>query len=399
MPKRDHRADPLAATRRSRPGVAIVRIALLGLVLGGAGFVSTGTVTGTAPSDDPYEPNDAWSDAAVLSSGESIEAWIYPDKDEDWFRLQITRAGDLQVRLESLPADYDLAIAHYNPQTQQLDDVPYENHFGTTNEVFGATVQATGTYYIRVYSVPGAYDEADGYLLTATWPEPLPPTENVLRLGAAQGVAGTQASLGVILENENAAKALQLDMQFDPDIMSYTGGGGVARGGAMTFSAALQAPDRLRLLLYSDDDAYIASGSGAVAYASFVVTGEPGEVGIAMPLDVRLSSLDAQALDVSAEPGSLQVLSGQAQPHVSLYVLKNPGRPRSVHVYAVADQALAQAPTVSAGADVVTMIGIDASENIYFGTLQAADAADSLTLNATAFNGVASGTAATTVVF
>ncbi len=364
-------------------------------------FMSAASPAGApaAPAADPHEPNDSWNQATPLQNALTIEAWIAPDGDRDWYTFQVARGGQIDISLASLPADYDLYLARRNPQSQQLDGLPYQNHPGTMPERFTGYVQSTGAYYIRVYAAAGVYDELDSYLLTATWPGSLPPADNRLTAGAAAGAPGTQATVAIALANDDIVKALQADLRFDPAVATFVSGRAVGRAAEMSFGAALQADDRVRIVLYFPDARHLPAADGAVANLTFSLVGAAGSQCALTPSEVSLADLDAQPLRVTTAPGMLEVIDGAQAPELRLFALRNPGRPRTVQIFTASDQALAAAPVVAAGGQEIAMASVDGAENLYLGVVHASQDADSVSISATATNGTATGAANVTVVF
>jgi hypothetical protein len=167
----------------------------------------------------------------------------------------------------------------------------------------------------------------------------------------------------------------------------------------MVLAAALQDVDRVRVVLYDDGTEHLPAGAGAVAHLTFTLAGQAGSQCAVTPSGVLLSDLDAGALGITTGAGALTVIDAGVAPQLSLRVLKNPARPRTLQIYAAADQALAAPPVVTAGAVAVAMAPADGAENLYQGTFHAAQEADSLSLSASGTNGVTAGTVAMTVVF
>jgi len=378
-----------------QPGTATLGI-LAGLLLAAAAPTAPRAAGLTA---DPYEPNDSWSQATALQNATPLEAWIAPDGDHDWYTFQQVRSGQVEVNLGSLPADYDLYLAWRNPQTQQLDGIPYQNQSGTIPERFTRYLQSTGTYYLRVYAAAGVYDELDSYLLTATWPGSLPPPENTLAAGMALGASGTQATVAVVLANDSIVKALQADLRFDPAVAAFAGGQAVGRAAQMSFAAVLQTGDRVRLILYHPGAEHLTAADGAVANLTFTLVGAAGSQCALTPCEVMLADLDAQALPVKTVAGALEVIDGARAPNLRVFALRNPGRPRTLQLFAASDQALAAPPVVTAGGQGITMSSVDGAENLYLGFFHAAQDADSVSIRATGTNGTSAGAAQATVIF
>ncbi len=371
-----------------RPERAVLAAMLLAAVMPTAGART-----------DPYEPNDSWNQATPLDNGVSLEAWISPSGDHDWFTFTATTTGQLAIQLTSLPADYDLYIAHLNPETQQLDGIPYANDSGSMPEYYSGHLQATGAYYLRVYAEDGVFDAEDPYTLLVRWPSPAPIDENLLEVGTAQGAPGTAATVALMLANDDAVKALQADLTFDPAVLSFQAAQAVGRASEMTCGAALQTGGRVRVLLYDDADEHLPPGTGAVVDLTFALVGAAGSQSALTPTGVLLSDLDASALPVTTDPGALAVIDASVAPALRLYALRNPARPRTLQIFAAGDQVLSGPPVVMAGGQAVTMHLVDGAENLYEGAFHAPVDGDSLEVSASGTNGATAGTTATTVVF
>jgi hypothetical protein len=192
---------------------------------------------------------------------------------------------------------------------------------------------------------------------------------------------------------------LQTDVAFDPEAIAFVRGQALGRGAEMVFAAALREEGRVRVLLYSEDEAHLPGGDGAVACLTFSIAGETGsECGIVRAA-THLSDLDAQPLTFESVDGAVTVLDAEQAPGLCVFGLKNPARPRALAIYAAADQALAAPPEVWVAGQPVAMRLLDPAENIYQGTVLAGSDAESLVVSASATNGTTPAAAQTTIVF
>lgn len=135
------------------------------------------TSSPTANCPDPYEPNDATGSAYNLfpsglgssPASTNINAYITTGADQDWFLLNISAYGTLNINLSSLPANYDLAL--YTGSGQLLAS---GINSGTTNESFSYTYTSssgvTPPFYIKVYPYnTSQYSQCDDYVLNVSW--------------------------------------------------------------------------------------------------------------------------------------------------------------------------------------------------------------------------------------
>jgi PKD repeat protein len=81
--------------------------------------------------------------------------------DEDWFVVYQTAGYAIDVTLDNLPGDYDLAI--YDPDLNLVD---YSNNAATTAEMLSISAPSTGYYYVYVYGYDGASSNGMPYNLT-----------------------------------------------------------------------------------------------------------------------------------------------------------------------------------------------------------------------------------------
>jgi alpha-tubulin suppressor-like RCC1 family protein len=103
---------------------------------------------------DSYEPNDGHLAATPVTAGSTTAATINVSTDEDWFVLDTTKTGKLNITLKNIPmgCDYDLEVFK--------DDfiTPIDGSYSCTNydEKITRLINETGKYYIRVYHATGS---------------------------------------------------------------------------------------------------------------------------------------------------------------------------------------------------------------------------------------------------
>lgn len=117
------------------------------------------TVTNPA-SGDTYEPNDTFGTAYSVSSGSTLNSYIYSASDIDYYKLTVSSSRSFTISLSNLPKDYDLTL--YDEYGYYID---YSDNYGTTSETITDTL-SPGTYYIEVIGYNGAYSTTSPYKLT-----------------------------------------------------------------------------------------------------------------------------------------------------------------------------------------------------------------------------------------
>ena len=88
-----------------------------------------------------------------------------PGKDEDWFRFHLTEAGNPQIHLNSLPANYDLYV--YNAGGQLLGSSTKDKKAA---EMVKITNAIPGYYYIRIVGADDAWSATNSYQLRINVP-------------------------------------------------------------------------------------------------------------------------------------------------------------------------------------------------------------------------------------
>ncbi len=214
---------------------------------------------------------------------------------------------------------------------------------------------------------------------------------NRVAVGGAAAPSGDPVTVALILTNEDAVKAFQTDIHWDPEVATFEGATTAQRTADMTLSWASVAADTSRLVLYYAGDATLPAGSGAIAHLNFDLTGVAGTQTAVAPLSTILSDVDAQPLPVTAAPGSLRVIDPSTAPILDLHLLKNPGRPRTLQVFVSVDQSLTRPMTVSAGGTQLAMTTLDPAENLSMAATAVVQDSASVTVSAVATNGTATG--------
>jgi hypothetical protein len=138
-----------------------------------------------------------------------------------------------------------------------------------------------------------------------------PQGQNVLILGTGAGASGTDVVVPLSLVNQDAVGGIQLDIRFDPEVVSFTSGAiDAARATGMTLSSSVPSSGRLRVLMYFGAGGSITAGTGDVADLTFHLVGEGGTSSDLTPADPELSDPNAQVLQVTTTAGRITVTGG-----------------------------------------------------------------------------------------
>ena len=124
----------------------------------------TPTAAPTPPYDDPYEPNNSFSMAYPILSGETNFACINPGSDLDYFRFDIQTLHPITARLripdpENMIYGFELYDADYNRLVTKA------NLAGEETITITYDPAQTGRYYVKVYSIQNRFDPSKAYEL------------------------------------------------------------------------------------------------------------------------------------------------------------------------------------------------------------------------------------------
>jgi sulfatase modifying factor 1 len=167
----------------STTGIYFVKAAPYGTRIGGCDktydlkitSAPTPTSTPTPPFDDPYEPNNSFSTAWRISSGETLLALINPGSDLDYFRFDIQNADyPITVWLKIPdPETMMYAVDLYDAESERLGTEA--NQAGEELISITHDPAETGRYYVKVYSPQSVFDPSKPYELRVVFDiEPTP---------------------------------------------------------------------------------------------------------------------------------------------------------------------------------------------------------------------------------
>jgi hypothetical protein len=108
---------------------------------------------------DSYEPNDGKSVATSITAGNTINATLNVDTDEDWYVLNTSKTGKTNITLKNIPSscDYDLELY------KDGSDTPIGGSYSSLNhdEKIAMMINTPGKYYVRVYHFTGSNPSAE----------------------------------------------------------------------------------------------------------------------------------------------------------------------------------------------------------------------------------------------
>ena len=125
-------------------------------------FYSVGI--GQPPVDDSYEPNGTIETAYPVNMGTTYQSYISTSTDRDYYKLNVSSAGNIKITLSNLPCDYGLALYDSNGNI-----AAQSQNEGTAQETIIYNVLTPGSFYVEVYPCSG-YSTTQEYSLLVTRP-------------------------------------------------------------------------------------------------------------------------------------------------------------------------------------------------------------------------------------
>jgi N-acetylneuraminic acid mutarotase len=99
---------------------------------------------------DAYEPNDGFSDAYVIASGDTYAGNFACEGDtDDVFRLEMGASRTIEAWLTDIPSGSNFSLCIYDGNQTQLQ---CSTNAGNADEHLLTGTQSPGTYYIQVYN-------------------------------------------------------------------------------------------------------------------------------------------------------------------------------------------------------------------------------------------------------
>lgn len=324
------------------------------------------------PNQAPQVHLDAPNGGGVLLAGaQTTIAWTASDPD----------AGPQSL---SIDLEYSLGDGVWHPIAAALGN--------SGSHAWTVPAQAGDNVRVRVWADDG--EDRVGDMSDASFTIVIPGA-NELVVGDGAGDSGGTVVLSIVLDNEDPVRGLQADLVYNGALASFGGVVAAGRGAGMTAEGASVGAGRARILLFHDDTQTLAAGTGEVARVTLQLQG-PGGTTAVTPESVVLAGPDAERWAHTEQGGSLQVSPPTEVPTVQVTVLKNPGRPRSLHVLVAVIGGSGNAPTVTASGTPLTMTAVG-SGAVYSGQVHMAVGTTQTVIRASDTNGVGTGTDEVTV--
>ncbi|MCP5519493.1 MAG: pre-peptidase C-terminal domain-containing protein [Verrucomicrobiales bacterium] len=105
------------------------------------------------PVPDPFEPNDSGGVATLLTSAE-IDAYIFGNNEEDWYRIHLDAGATLSLHMTQVPLAMRGELAMYGPNLEWLSRYSTANNPGDLFHL-EYTAPADGMYFVRVRDADG----------------------------------------------------------------------------------------------------------------------------------------------------------------------------------------------------------------------------------------------------
>ncbi len=111
--------------------------------------------TQVPPSEcpDPYEPNDNFSQAALVIPGTTIQAYICTQGERDYYKFYVGSGKTITVTLFNIPSVHDYSLRLADPNRTVVDK---SNQPGNTDEQIVPRAATPGVWYTIVRGDRGA---------------------------------------------------------------------------------------------------------------------------------------------------------------------------------------------------------------------------------------------------
>ncbi|MCW7075301.1 MAG: Ig-like domain-containing protein [Candidatus Methanospirare jalkutatii] len=98
------------------------------------------------PVDDENEPNEEFSEAVEVALDEEIEGFFFPEYDNDWFKVNVTTAGILRIKVSEVPTYCEAHINLYDADANWLAGITS----GESSPVTLTYDALPGIYYFKI---------------------------------------------------------------------------------------------------------------------------------------------------------------------------------------------------------------------------------------------------------
>jgi len=96
------------------------------------------------------EPNNAFSTADSLLPGKALQGLLFPQNDDDYYRIFIPQKGLFNVRIRNVAPDILVRLKLYD---SSFSEINYKNGQFGQNVDMDTEICDTATYYLRVYAL------------------------------------------------------------------------------------------------------------------------------------------------------------------------------------------------------------------------------------------------------
>jgi hypothetical protein len=111
------------------------------------------------PVVDPNEPNDTYGTATPLGQG-TIQGYLFPDGDQDWYRVFVREPGTLRLSLDVVPEDLRPRLTLYNADKSHQGSWVSTNAGVGGEDLISVNVPEPGYYYVQVNNEGTGYSAA-----------------------------------------------------------------------------------------------------------------------------------------------------------------------------------------------------------------------------------------------
>ena len=118
--------------------------------------------------EDPFEPNYDFTRAAPIEINDTLDAFIFPSREEDWYEVSFPTPGTFHTSLTSVPENLRLEIVIYGSNLNWLSVYTSAGNPGD-NVFLDYDVPAPGTYFIRIRDLQNTRNIEDSYMFTTSF--------------------------------------------------------------------------------------------------------------------------------------------------------------------------------------------------------------------------------------
>lgn len=120
---------------------------------------------------DAYEPNNSFGTATPLALSQSVQGTILPKGDHDWYVLELSAAGTIEIAVTDVPAELDIHVRVYNAEGTMIQNwiKPLRAGAETRGQ---AQIRNPGRVYLQVVDGGDDARSTEPYTLTVSAASP-----------------------------------------------------------------------------------------------------------------------------------------------------------------------------------------------------------------------------------